>query len=596
MDIAEVEKIASTYGLCFTEEELAATILPNGNGAINCYLWLQEYFDACGDYEPNKKEIHLDPVLKDEVHKEYVANLTPFKGDKVILQHSEFVKTWNKYFPHVKIREYKACSGKCELCSTFSVLMTKHKTLEAMRHVKEFRALHRKDYMEDRLLYQRRVNLALDNPDEHLSIISDGMQQFHTELPYSANQITHNKKVKQHLQGLTTHGRRTRMYRTVDHIKLGANLSIYVLLLALDEELRIAGKLPKTLYLQIDGGSENANWSFLAWMEILIWMDVGIMEIWVCRMKVGHTHADQDARFGRVWLKARDRYLLSPQHYDSLIVNTLGDYPGGAALVDLFVIPDLVGAVEDSVDSELRWAFRGDHTQLVFRFEKTECSKRFPMGSKCTYRASALDSFTEFIEEGAKSPTGLAPRKVICEWHPDSGEGMSFLHKVPELTHIAPQPFIEGALNELYDSIAHIKKNKLVRLSPSALSNWDKFVEQLPYRHESADAFVKRKGMHMPFLSNFSSRLFISSASLKSTENLNPSNSLMTKADNDIKTRELNYFAPSVYAGATIRWRESLKPEPPRVTLDTRENACAGRPSKRFRAVESWIDDLRAST
>ena len=107
------------------------------------------------------------------------------------------------------------------------------------------------------------------------------MRQFHTELPCFCNRMGQARKMKQHLQGLTVHGKRTRLYRTVDHIKNGANVCIYILLLALDEELQSSGSLRRTLHVQVDGGPENANYWFLTWMEILIAIEIGIEERFV---------------------------------------------------------------------------------------------------------------------------------------------------------------------------------------------------------------------------------------------------------------------------------------------------------------------------
>lgn len=471
---------------------------------------------------------------------------------------------WNENFPHVKIREYKACSGKCNICSLLSLLMKQHKSFEAMKHIKAFRALHRGDFMGDRILYKRRVLQSVDDPVHFLSIITDGMQQFHTELPYYAGMNGTNRKVKQHLQGLTTHGKRTRMYRTVDHIKLGGNLCIYVLLLALEEEFKASLRLQRTLYIQLDGGPENANYALLGWMELLIAFDLGITEITASRMRVGHTHADQDARFGQLWLAARNAWLTHPTAYAALVETTLKkDYVGGAKLIDLFVIPDMTKAIESCLDPKLRWAFKGPHTQLVFRFQKVEKSAKFPLGCKCTYRASSLDEFIEFIEEGATSPTGLAPREVSVQWLPLNG--MSFLTKMPDLSNVRPQPFVDGVVDEMLNNIAHIKRNKLIKHSTEIINDWNQFIQKLPRRDETADLFVERTGgMHIPFIEQMKTTLF-------TTECIKPPEPLQNTStvSEDLK----QYFAPKVAAGASLRWRECLKPEAPRVNIADRSDA-----------------------
>lgn len=264
---------ASGIKVDISPERLARSLIPNTDEGFQCYSWLENRFYLSGDSQPNSSEIHLDPMDKKELYREYEHESILYNYQP--LEISEFLKIWRNSFPHVKIRKYKSCTGKCRFCAELSVKTCSYKTKKAMEYIKACRVIHRTDFMDDRLLYHKRVEQAIHQPMEVLSIITDGMQQTHTELPYSANQRPHENKVKQHLQGITTHGKRTRMFRTIDHISLGANTTIYTLLCAIEEEYIANGFIQKTLFVQIDGGSENANYALLAWMEILIYLDIG---------------------------------------------------------------------------------------------------------------------------------------------------------------------------------------------------------------------------------------------------------------------------------------------------------------------------------
>ena len=57
--------------------------------------------------------------------------------------------------------------------------------------------------------------------------------------------------------------------RTFHNVKGGSNLAIYCLLSELEERLK-DGPLPPVLFIQIDGGPENANVTMLALCELLI--------------------------------------------------------------------------------------------------------------------------------------------------------------------------------------------------------------------------------------------------------------------------------------------------------------------------------------
>lgn len=72
------------------------------------------------------------------------------------------------------------------------------------------------------------------------------------------------------------------------------------------------GSLPPTIYIQIDGGSENANVFFCAVAELLVCKKIA-KKIVITRLPVGHTHEDIDAFFGTIWAAFRDKTMLSEQ-------------------------------------------------------------------------------------------------------------------------------------------------------------------------------------------------------------------------------------------------------------------------------------------
>ena len=55
-------------------------------------------------------------------------------------------------------------------------------------------------------------------------------------------------------------------------------------------------KLPRKLYIQVDGGPENANKYVLSMIELLISKRV-CKEIFLTRLPTGHTHEDIGKRF-----------------------------------------------------------------------------------------------------------------------------------------------------------------------------------------------------------------------------------------------------------------------------------------------------------
>lgn len=80
-----------------------------------------------------------------------------------------------------------------------------------------------------------RIQNAILQPMDYLSIVSDGMAQGHCLLPWEAGKHGWSKQLPQHLQGVLVHGRHTILYRTFHSVSKGANLQIHCLLLTLEK-------------------------------------------------------------------------------------------------------------------------------------------------------------------------------------------------------------------------------------------------------------------------------------------------------------------------------------------------------------------------
>ena len=96
---------------------------------------------------------------------------------------------------------------------------------------------------------------------------------------------------------------------------------------------------PEEIYIQIDGGSENANKYIPALCEYLVAKRI-TKRIILTRLPVGHTHEDIDACFGVIfeWFKTRD--VHSPQDYKKQIQEALKNNKNVVEVEDIYVIPD----------------------------------------------------------------------------------------------------------------------------------------------------------------------------------------------------------------------------------------------------------------
>jgi hypothetical protein len=74
-----------------------------------------------------------------------------------------------------------------------------------------------------------------------------------------------------HIEGVITHGHGLTIYRSLPTVSVDSDFTIFCLLSELEKWKNAHdGKFPETWYIQIDGGSENANKYLEAALEYLV--------------------------------------------------------------------------------------------------------------------------------------------------------------------------------------------------------------------------------------------------------------------------------------------------------------------------------------
>jgi hypothetical protein len=266
--------------------------------------------------------------------------------------------------------------------------------------------------------------LAETEPEKYMSIIIDGMAQNHTQLPYLANvKDFGDKKLDMHLEGVIEHGHSFTMYRTFNNIKADSNLIIHVILKQIEKRLqrypRGDGAAP-TLFLQVDGGPENANKFVLGLCEYLVARDI-FSTVHLTRLPVGHTHEDIDARFGVLWRAIRDKTVITPQEYEQIMRKAFDTEVMKFYLEDIYAIPDYKEFFRPFLDSTLSGYTKLSQTQLCFRFERFEGDRiNFPLCVRTMYRSYCTDKVYEIIEERNNPliPIGFVASEVHSKWGP----------------------------------------------------------------------------------------------------------------------------------------------------------------------------------
>jgi len=128
--------------------------------------------------------------------------------------------------------------------------------------------------MAERREYINRKNAAIFQDKQHptiMSIIIDGMDQSSCTCPFVGTQNGFVDPFPMHFTGVKEHGQHVTLYRTVGTVSgKSPDLTIYCILHQLEKWVwRNQGRYPEKLYVQLDGGIENANHYVLAILELL---------------------------------------------------------------------------------------------------------------------------------------------------------------------------------------------------------------------------------------------------------------------------------------------------------------------------------------
>jgi hypothetical protein len=152
---------------------------------------------------------------------------------------------------------------------------------------------------------------------------------------------------------------------------------------------REEGRIPDTLFYQIDGGPENTANAVFGIAELIILRGLA-KKVVITRLPVGHTHEDIDSKFAFIWKKVRNAFVLTPAQYAAEIIDALTTNKMKCNVHDIFIVPDYSTYISPCIDPKLGRYCKNvngnDWNQLQFTFTSVNMSDSFPLGVKMTYR------------------------------------------------------------------------------------------------------------------------------------------------------------------------------------------------------------------
>jgi hypothetical protein len=240
-----------------------------------CFTWQQAYFSLF-ESQPTAESIHLDPDKKINIYTQYKnamfrACVLGGKEQVTVLSIGQFNSLWIRAHPFVKINKVKRVKGKCWTCAYINQIRDEKSCRATQEAAKALFIMHRNGlFMLERLAYRRRILEAVrDNPDKTASFIVDGASSAYNSLPTFSSTQTFPAEYQQHIQGVICHGYGVTLYRCQETNGKCADIPIYCLSDQIEKWKERKGHYPETIYIQVDGGPDNANETVLGWMEWL---------------------------------------------------------------------------------------------------------------------------------------------------------------------------------------------------------------------------------------------------------------------------------------------------------------------------------------
>jgi len=385
------------------------------------------------------------------------------------------------------------------------------------------------------------------------------------------------------------------LFCTLDHIQRSCDLTLYCILSKLaDWRHKHNAQFPEIIFIQCDGGSENANRYLLALLEFIVIKRMA-KKVVLTRLPVGHTHEDMDAIFGLLWKWMKGRVVETIKSFTDGVEEAFSHHKSKLKVKVKFVdiVPDYQDFFKNSVDPLLERYTKEDLTQHRWSFEAVEKSSEFPFGVKTMYKTYASDKVVEIKKipkENCMTDlghlTGLEPRTTYSTWYPTSNcienrigiEGFYILTKVPHSHSLVPCLFDEKGVQQY--STLHKKIQRLWLHGDEKREWWDKYMETSPRgtvqtymtlyptkfdvplkRFFSKD--VENRNIHHWGIVAASNRfhelswpteLAACMPSVVTTFNRHPGPSRIICTDNEILTRRVEYFNLK-----TIPYYEGLK-------------------------------------
>ena len=280
------------------------------------------------------------------------------------------------------------------------------------------------------------------------------------------------------------------------------------------------------MYVQIDGGAENANSTLVGWLQLIVAKQL-LPEILLTRLPVGHTHEDIDALFGHIWAAYRLKPCLTMSDYVEVVRRCFdGNSKVEVDFDDVNVIPDYYTFLQPHNDKITRWA-KEELTVHQIHIYAVKEDITSPLGYRLRYRDYCSDRVVILkacskIEAATLvgQQTGLEPITHHVKWFPDDrndlgvlGGGIFTLRRIPvtdPVTGIPPINFQSKNIESLETTRSAIMNHGMFDSKSAKRTEWDSWFKSIMPEEGilSGLEYIKSHSYHQPLQDYLSNKKF----------------------------------------------------------------------------------------
>jgi hypothetical protein len=274
--------------------------------------WLTS-LKECLDVMPDEGGWYMcNHQKKTYVYKEYVEDVQLWPTLYLAVTRQWFTSVWRDNFPEIRLRKHCRFT-KCYFCVKYRGLAADRTQAVAVREdaKSRLRQHYAWAHKRERGLYGHKTALAVTQPQAYISIAIDATDKFSEGFPHFVEKTKKDDigvRLKVEIVCVIVHGAPPYIFLAWEHLRSDPNLVCEVLSRTLIAEEARRGKLPPTLFLQMDNCiRENKNTYTEKFLEWLVERGVS-RKILASFLPVGHTHFDPDqlaSRIGEI-LRTRD--------------------------------------------------------------------------------------------------------------------------------------------------------------------------------------------------------------------------------------------------------------------------------------------------